>query len=380
MRILVTSICSMDWLSRALMEYEDTEVAALHASFVDLGDFGISRADVGEPAPYRLCSVRVFPVRPYPYSLYLGAAAPLLRSFQPEVMYHVGEPNELGTWQLVRLAHKLCPHVQIVLYSFENVERQWHGFPRCLRGWVQHATIPRLDVVIAASHSAARVWELMGFDPSRIRVVHAFVDDRRFYRRNSDALRAELGQAESFVIGYIGRLVYEKGVDVFLRAVAELPERFVAAIEGRGPVEADLRALAGNLKLAGRVRWLGRIPSEEVPMYMSAFDALVLPSRSIPVWQEQFGRVLPEAMMCETPVVGSSCGAIPEVIGDAGLVFPEGNAAALAQCLLQLAENTELRKMLTQRGLHRAHQEFTQAVMTRRLVGVLREAVALPAR
>ena len=71
------------------------------------------------------------------------------------------------------------------------------------------------------------------------------------------------------------------------------------------------------------------MPSTEVPAVLRALDVLVLPSLTTPSWKEQFGRVLQEAMACAIPVVGSDSGEIPHVIGDAGLVTPEGDAAAL---------------------------------------------------
>jgi len=87
---------------------------------------------------------------------------------------------------------------------------------------------------------------------------------------------------------------------------------------------------------------------------------VVLPSCTTRVWKEQFGRILVEAMACKVPVVGSDSGAIPEVVGDAGLIFPEGDAAALAECLRQLKESPELRQELAERGYVRAATHYSQ--------------------
>jgi len=72
----------------------------------------------------------------------------------------------------------------------------------------------------------------------------------------------------------------------------------------------------------------------------------VLPSRTLPNWAEQFGRVLIEAMACAVPVIGSTSGEIPHVIGGGGLIFPEGDAAALARCLQRLADSPDQRAAL----------------------------------
>jgi glycosyltransferase involved in cell wall biosynthesis len=87
----------------------------------------------------------------------------------------------------------------------------------------------------------------------------------------------------------------------------------------------------------------------------------VLPSRTRPNWKEQFGRALVEAMACEVPVVGSDSGEIPNVIGDAGLVFPEGDVAALAGHLRRLQDSQDMRRDLGRRGRARVLDRFTQA-------------------
>jgi glycosyltransferase involved in cell wall biosynthesis len=92
---------------------------------------------------------------------------------------------------------------------------------------------------------------------------------------------------------------------------------------------------------------------------------------------EQFGRVLIEAMACGVPVVGSDCGEIPHVIGDAGLVFPENDAAALRSCLVQLMREPETASRLVRQGRERVLQQFTQESIAARTVAVYREIMAL---
>jgi glycosyltransferase involved in cell wall biosynthesis len=98
-----------------------------------------------------------------------------------------------------------------------------------------------------------------------------------------------------------------------------------------------------------------------MPRVLGGFDVLVLPSRSTPSWVEQFGRVLVEAMACGVPVIGSSSGEIPHVIGDAGLVFPEGDVEALRGQLAMLAASPEERRRLGELGRQRALAAYTQA-------------------
>src|SRR5207237_3927991 len=101
------------------------------------------------------------------------------------------------------------------------------------------------------------------------------------------------------------------------------------------------------------------IDSLRAPEYMNLFDVLALPSRSTAKWKEQFGRVLVEAMACGTPPVGSSSGEIPNVIVDAGLIFQEGDIAALAASLGSLYYDPELRQRLSTEGRQRVLEDFT---------------------
>jgi glycosyltransferase involved in cell wall biosynthesis len=98
-----------------------------------------------------------------------------------------------------------------------------------------------------------------------------------------------------------------------------------------------------------------------MPEILNTMDALVLPSRTRRNWKEQFGRALIEAMACDVPVVGSDSGEIPHVIGEAGLVFPEGDVTALTAHLASLRDSADLRHDLGSRGRARVLERFTQA-------------------
>jgi len=112
-----------------------------------------------------------------------------------------------------------------------------------------------------------------------------------------------------------------------------------------------------------------------MPEFYRRLDVLVLPSRSRPNWVEQFGRVLVEAMACGVPVVGSDCGEIPHVIGDAGLVFPEGDAEALRAHLSRLMADADLRADLARRGRERVLARYTQARVAEETVTFYRDVL-----
>ena len=99
-------------------------------------------------------------------------------------------------------------------------------------------------------------------------------------------------------------------------------------------------------------------------------DAFVLPSLTRPNWKEQFGRVLVEAMACETPVIGSRSGEIPGVIGDAGLLFQEGNVQELAACVRRMLDDPALYAQLAVKGRQRVLEHYTQEHIARQMYEV----------
>ena len=144
---------------------------------------------------------------------------------------------------------------------------------------------------------------------------------------------------EDSVIAYVGRMLEMKGVDLLIEAYAKLkslhPEhKTKLLLIGSGETEQFLLQMARERGIASEIRHIPSIPHQDVPDYMHALDILVLPSRRKAMWAEQFGRVLVEAMAAGKIVIGSSSGAIPEVIGNGGFVFDENNSTALATMLL----------------------------------------------
>src|SRR6266571_1653159 len=127
----------------------------------------------------------------------------------------------------------------------------------------------------------------------------------------------EHGYHDGLAIGFVGRLVPEKGLDTLLQALGEMRAlRWRLIVVGDGPDRERLERLATELRLAARVRWLGALPAEEVPKVWPDLDVLVLPSRALPTWAEPAAPVVAEAMGRAVAVVGTSAGATPELIGD----------------------------------------------------------------
>jgi glycosyltransferase involved in cell wall biosynthesis len=163
-------------------------------------------------------------------------------------------------------------------------------------------------------------------------------------------------------------LVPEKGLDTLLQALAvNRTARWHLTVVGDGPDRERLERLATELRLAARVRWTGALPPDEIPKMWAELDILVLPSRALPTWAEPAAHVLAEAMAHEVVVVGTRAGATPEVIGEAGVVVPPDDPAALATAIRQLAA-PDARRPLAQAGRARAMQLFSDDAVAERML------------
>jgi glycosyltransferase involved in cell wall biosynthesis len=125
---------------------------------------------------------------------------------------------------------------------------------------------------------------------------------------------------------------------------------------------------ARHLGVAEHITFHGSIPHAQVAALWPSIDVLVLPSRTAPRWAEQFGHVLVEAMAHGVAVIGSSSGAIPGVIGDAGLVVPERDPAALQEALDGLASNRSRAEELGHLGRKRVQRLYTDDAVAERTI------------
>ncbi len=176
--------------------------------------------------------------------------------------------------------------------------------------------------------------------------------------------RAELGlPADAWVVGNVGRLHPDKDQATLLRgfaqALPQLPASSLLVIMGSGKLEASLKALAQELTVAERVRFLGQVPHGR--RYFRAFDVFALSSD-----HEPFGMVLLEAMAADVPVICTDCGGGVEVVAGVGLLFPLGDAAALAQQLVRQAAEVERLPECRERMTARLRQRFTDEAVRER--------------
>ncbi len=290
----------------------------------------------------------------------------LLQQLQPDLIHIDEEPYNLATFRAMRSARRL--KARAIFFSWQNLLRT---YPPPFR-WFERYTLRQAAAGIVGNADSARVWRAKGYGGPLTVIPQVGVEPDVF--SPTDPPR----RSDLFVIGYAGRFVEEKGIDVLLSALPDLGGQWRLDLAGSGPDQTRLWELAQRLQIADRVRFLPWLPSAQTVDFYRSLDALVLPSRSRSNWKEQFGRVLVDAMACGVPVIGSTCGEIPNVIGDAGLIFPEGDAAALRDLLRSLHTDPALRRALAQRGRQRVLEHFTQEQIARQTYAVYRSVMGTP--
>jgi glycosyltransferase involved in cell wall biosynthesis len=297
----------------------------------------------------------------------------LVGRVRPHVFHIDEESLNFATYQAMRAG--VCHGARCCFYNWATVDRR---YPPPF-SWFERYTFRHAAHAIAGAQEAADIIRRHGY-AGPISVLPQFGVDPDLFSPGDGALDAFTNRQPTspFVVGYIGRLVPQKGVLDLLDALPLLPANVSMRLIGDGALRSRISARAAELGVSERV---DLIPwTNDVPGQLRRLDALVLPSRTTSTWKEQFGRVLPEAMSCGVPVVGSSSGEIPGVIGDAGLIYPEGDVAALAGALRRLAEDPALRGDLSRRGRARVLKHYTQAALARQYYEVYRAMIADPRR
>lgn len=275
---------------------------------------------------------------------YPGARG-IVRSFRPDIVHLDEEPWSLAAWQFAEWGARAG--AKIFFYTKENISKSYPPPFTAIERRVHRLSA----CAVALTAEVEQVLRARGFAKPIFTIPHA-VDLAQFGVRDSSDLRGRLG-LKGTVVGYVGRLTAEKGIADLIHALTIVKtaggaSEMSALIIGNGPFEAEVRAAAADLP----IQLVAAIPHNEVQQYYNCIDILVVPSRTTPRWKEQFGRVLIEALASGAAVIGSDSGEIPHVIRAAGggLVFPEGDAPALAETILSLLRDPGRRQLLADTG------------------------------
>jgi glycosyltransferase involved in cell wall biosynthesis len=296
--------------------------------------------------------------------------SPLVKDLRPDLVHVLNEPWSVVVLQAV---HARARHV--VTHGCENLWDQGGPLEAMVRGLVTRHNLSRSSGFVSWNSEGVAWARRRGLpEASPTLVLCAELPNlQRFSHpeRRRATGRKRWGLDQEFVVGYVGRLVAEKGIDWLLKSwrTASLPDFARLVFIGEGPMEGAIRVAA---TADARIRLIGPVPFEEMPTVMASLDALVLPSLTTRDWCEQYGRVITEAMASGVPVIASDSGAIPEVVGDAGIIVSEGSTGELAATLRQVALDPAVHRVLAEAGLARAQTAFSPAIEAERLRGFWR--------
>jgi glycosyltransferase involved in cell wall biosynthesis len=243
----------------------------------------------------------------------------------------------------------------------------WENIPFKNKNIRREKVLRNTDLFIAVTRRAKEALMLEGVEEERIRIIGMGVDLDKFKpaEKSKDLMR-DLGLTDDhFVVLYVGRLIWEKGVYDLLYAArmiardSELSSiKFKFLLRGDGDEKEGIIKVAKLLGISENISLVKRFPYHKLPEIYNLADIFVLPSIPTWYWQEQFGWVLAEAMASGRAIISTLSGSIPEVVRDAGLLIQPNDPLSLYDAIKKLAKNEGLRKSLEVKAREYAQREF----------------------
>lgn len=243
-----------------------------------------------------------------------------------------------------------------------------HGFGGESSWWrsynqrnLMRSILRKFDALISISHYVQdRLWRFTGMQPPKIATIYNGVDTSFFDPKiDSTGFRERIGTENEFVVLYVGRLAWNKGLVDLIDSISSLVDTITnlkLIICGKGRLETELRNRVDSLNLQKHVEFVGLVPQEQLPLYYAASDVVAAPSIF-----EPFGLVNLEALAMSKPVVTTRVGGIPELVKnmDTGLLVHPNAPSEIGNAILELNHNEGLRKRLGENGRRLVEREFS---------------------
>jgi L-malate glycosyltransferase len=306
---------------------------------------------------------------------------PLLQQFKPDIIHVEQGVKSLAYAQLITLNRWLGLKAKNTFFTWWNLPYQ-NKFPVDL---LEKYNLNSTDGIISGNQDGADILREHGYGGAIKVLPQLGVDEVLFTPQSQPELAQKLQiDRDELTIGFVGRFVPEKGILTLIRALIPLQNlRWKLLLLGRGELKETILKQVDQLGIKERVIIVESVPHHIVPQYINLMDILVLPSETTTKfktltsvgWKEQFGHVLIEAMACKVAVIGSDSGEIPHVIGDAGLIFPEGNAEQLSQILAKAIANPASITKLAEKGYRRSIEKYTNKALAREQLNFYRELI-----
>ena len=312
---------------------------------------------------------------PEPFTFGFRAYRHLLRNNKK---YDIIHDNQSLSYGLLRIAGLGYPTVATIHHPI-TVDRETElGAAKTLlrrlmiRRWysflaMQKRVSRRLSRLITVSECSRRDVSRDYRVPSeRFRVVHNGINTDHFHPLEGVA------RADHRILVTNSADTPLKGLRYLLEAAAAVRKRrkIEVVVIGKPKENGQVDRLVGELGLGDAVRFTGRIGQEEFARYYAEATLAVIPSL-----YEGFGMPAGEAMACGVPVISTTGGALPEVVGDAGILVPPADAEALQKAIVALLDDPEKRRRLGQAGIERVKNSLTWRHAAQKTVDVYREAM-----
>jgi len=239
--------------------------------------------------------------------------------------------------------------------------------------WLQLRAARRANAVVAVSSPIVARLQAAGVQRNMHLVRNAIAVPHSPLSRHEARTALKL-PADAPLIGWVGRLSYEKGPDLFLDAMERTTEKMHAAVLGEGPMSESLRERVRSGVLAERVHFCGGVAGAS--RYLAAFDALALSSRT-----EGTPMILLEAMIGNVPIVAAMVGGVPDVLSnDEAWCCPPGDAPAMAGAITHVVLRPDKAMEKAERAAARVQREFSLGVWLDRHEQIYRDAFGSRAR
>jgi glycosyltransferase involved in cell wall biosynthesis len=262
--------------------------------------------------------------------------ATLVLDFKPTHVHIEEDPHSVVGFEATLLARMLCPRAVLSYFLWDNLNHS-PSFPlSAIKGALTRFGLSRARLVVCGNRDGQRLLAAKGYHGASEVIPQIGLDVLRPANRRHNRTTWSTGGMPT--IGFFGRLVEEKGVLDLLNALKGLMNhQWHLIVAGDGPLRREIES-EWQPQFGDRLTLSGPISHADVQASLSSIDVFVLPSYSIPAWKEQFGITLVQAMFAGCACVGSTCGAIPEVLDGRGLVFPERDVPALSAALRRLLD------------------------------------------
>lgn len=340
-----------------------------------------------EPQYYEEDSFRIVPINNFSQNhqglLTFGTdLIQLIRKFNPDIIQVEQGSRGLAYTEMITLNNLLGIKAKNIFFTWWNLPYQLN----LLASLLEKYNLKYSHGIIAGNQDGAEILRQRGYQGLMKVMPQLGVDDKLFKPNPQPELKQKLGITdEDFIIGFVGRFVQEKGILTLLKSLISIKDKpWKLLLLGRGELKSEIISRAKENNIQDRIILVESVPHHEVCNYINLMNTLVLPSETTYKfktltsvgWKEQFGHVIIEAMSCQVPVIGSNSGEIPHVIGDAGLVFPEGDIKALANCLLQLIEKPEFAQNLGLMGYTKVIAQYTNKALAKQQLEFYQEVIS----